>query len=526
MDVSNDFKNLAAILQTQPSKIAEDKAKKDSVVESLCLKILQARDDFVEPNDILNLQAKLHLLNPEMAGKIFNQLVKLASKADIKIFQETSVEYWKNYAALCQLIPVSQQNEELLGKIHQQLREMAPAQIDELHAFFKSMDESARLEYFETFSSLHDVPAKEKLAILSQDLLHTKILDVTGTILADTDLVVFKDDYKGQLPINGIKESAYKNACELFDKIINNKTSLQIIGEVDTSKPVKLPIQVPVQQLPGYAKMFDAIKQLFTRELGRRLLNQLTTQNQQLLLMQSTMKTGFHYKSTIPAVNLSLNPDEGHAIEQTPIGKKIRRTPELTHVKLAHELIHFLHYLADKSSMERKPPTLGAHYDDLEEQITIMGFAKEPQTRELTDEEFEKACQDLTSTPQSYGELNERSITAAFTNDKQIFYPREGHHGMDIVDPKTFDRPNGLAMLEDFLTTLAEKGLALEVLENMEKARATLGASKFFSKEDLEATLSPVKEEIIVALQNSTHPWHEELSVYLRTASRLSKVKE
>src|ERR1700722_19789107 len=73
------------------------------------------------------------------------------------------------------------------------------------------------------------------------------------SVFLDTDLIILKDEYKGSMPINGIKEKDFKEISLLFRKICEGNSKLKLNKMTqEFLNPVK-----------------EAIKTLLTREIGR-----------------------------------------------------------------------------------------------------------------------------------------------------------------------------------------------------------------------------------------------------------------
>ena len=86
-----------------------------------------------------------------------------------------------------------------------------------------------------------------------------------------TDLVVFKDSYKGLMPLNGIGESEFKECKTLLDKIIENKTNIKIVDE----------------------RIISDLTLLSTRRCGRKLIEKIAHGPYRVILSYTKEPSGF-----------------------------------------------------------------------------------------------------------------------------------------------------------------------------------------------------------------------------------------
>lgn len=251
---------------------------------------------------------------------------------------------------------------------------------------------------------------------------------------ANTDLVILRDDFEGGIPLNGIKESEFHQIEELFNKITANQTPIKIIRNDE-----HFPLQIE-----------KALKLLLTRAIGRdliyQILNHPSTQELGLPIFEGN-ETAY-----IRGYGISVNLESTFTsakFEHLPSGNiQVREKGEPLQIDLGHEMIHFLHELRGTldEDLKIKTPPLHQDYDDLEEQRTITGFSKEEKlplelysdpihrkTGEMPNKsEFVEWDDEPLKESWDFDRLNERNLTAAFTNSKQPFSPRFSHKSNTI----------------------------------------------------------------------------------------------
>lgn len=228
----------------------------------------------------------------------------------------------------------------------------------------------------------------------------------------DTDLVIFDDQYKGKMPLNGIKEKDLKKITEKYKEICSDQSNIKI----DKSDSEFL------------NQIQKEIKTLLTREVGRELILKLTQEKEELSIKKDK-QTGID--PDYPRVIL-INPLQtyNYLIEMHPSGELRLSNSRPLAIILGHELIHASHG-SEMQKLSLKDPTMGGVYDTLEEQVTITGFNKE--INFYSDESETKLEEELNWSPISYKEdydpINERTLTNALTKKENIWHPRFGHGG-------------------------------------------------------------------------------------------------
>lgn len=226
----------------------------------------------------------------------------------------------------------------------------------------------------------------------------------------DTDLVVFRDDYTGILPLNGIKESKLKEIKDYLDAFQNDQTKFKFN---DSDPALKQP-------------MYDAFKLLLTRRLGRELLFKLEKLDKvsEIKVVEHSehmVETNVYRKSSIikkifymkdlsslkklPKSQVSkitkiesklyLNPSDLEERSYFTIdsnGDRMEARAPFA-IGLAHELVHVL-YSERGISFKKQPPTLSltsskpeSKLGNREEQATITGLGSPIKMEESKEKE-------------------------------------------------------------------------------------------------------------------------------------------
>lgn len=282
-----------------------------------------------------------------------------------------------------------------------------------------------------------DTALKQKL----EDFIDNKLLPVPpDSPFFSTDLVIFKDDYKGMLPLNGVTLSQYKNIVLALQKIAENKTNINIEGN-------------PQFQ----TKVLDSLKILLTRRIGRKLLYFLCSHTDKHLLITPTTprhsdsetRPGSSHKNA--KIYFSIDSTNHVNVRDPKTGRKCTQ-PVTRHVELAHELIHVLRLFKSGSkeayhSHAKKPPTLNRKFHNLEEQETIATKVDRPLQFPTTLQMAEMLPwpEDDPMLPGNEGEqeqITENSISSVFESSSSL--PRIDHSGclprpenLNVKEPET-----------------------------------------------------------------------------------------
>jgi hypothetical protein len=237
-----------------------------------------------------------------------------------------------------------------------------------------------------------------------EDILQSNLIEMpSNSAFIGTDLMILKNDYKGTMPINGIKEEAFKEISALFEAICTNNSSLKIMSDPSFSNKIE-----------------EAIKTLLTRELGRKLIRKICNFNNPIRIGKGEDS---RFVRSIDIINIDKQSLDNRIIvnvmDPDPRGNRRIELDGKQPVKagfhplfviLAHEMIHAVHYLEDPQMLEERSEEEDEQYDTKEEKFTIEGFWLNSHEQLI------------------YDELNERTLTGAFADKKQqIGYPRCDH---------------------------------------------------------------------------------------------------
>jgi hypothetical protein len=237
-----------------------------------------------------------------------------------------------------------------------------------------------------------------------EEILQSNLVEMpSNSAFIGTDLMILKNDYKGTMPINGIKEEAFKEISALFEAICTKSSSLKIMSDPSFSNKIE-----------------EAIKTLLTREIGRKLIRKICNFNNPIRIGKGE-ECGF--VRSIGIINIDKQSLDNRIIvnvmDPDPRGNRrieldgkqpVKAGFEPLFVILAHEMIHAIHFHEDPQMLVERAAIKDEQYDNKEEKFTIEGF-----------------CLNLDG-QLIYDELNERTLTGAFADKKQqIGYPRCDH---------------------------------------------------------------------------------------------------
>ena len=336
-------------------------------------------------------------------------------------------------------------------------------------------------------------------------LLNKDVCEIpSNSPFSDTDLIVLQDSYSGRMPLNGIKEGEFKRICELYENICQNKTHL--VFHQNKENPL----------------FFEAIKTLLTRDVGRRLIDKCASNEKYGVSIVAGARSAFNL--ALKAIELDVN-DINLRLHASPDGfNRLDKQLAPLYITLAHEMIHHVHE-ADGTMRAnlRMSPTLESEYDNLEEQATIAGFYKKPALTDFISEDkrakahehFEREIEGKSALKPSewseasqpiYDEFNERIFQAAFTDSKNVLYPRFGHRGLadHFRSDAAFNNPDHITAR---ILSLESEQLVIDLLEFL------LEASK---KGDLVRTktwesIKPCLKRLIKASKDLDHPLYPQL---------------
>lgn len=232
----------------------------------------------------------------------------------------------------------------------------------------------------------------------------------------DTDLVIFVDNYNGEVPLNGIKRSDFNVLEAFYGRLISNQTIIKVEGSHSFR-----------------TDLMKIFRDILSNEVGREFLYRLCKETTKKLIIKAVTPT-FPTNCTIPnenynEVTIYMSFEEVQVTSRTKKGL-LYPTQAPQDTILFHEMIHALHMFTTPSDADFKQkllsmPKYGHDYENCEEECTI-GYV--PPGSKVTKD------------------WKHRSITE---NDLRIsrnlkLPARYGHHGtskppavLDIKDPET-----------------------------------------------------------------------------------------
>ena len=277
-----------------------------------------------------------------------------------------------------------------------------------------------------------------------EDLSQWIIEKPEGHHLIDTNLVVFRDEYTGPLPLNGIKQSDFVYFESLLDKIQNGESKLSISGNPEFKEEV-----------------YKALKKNITLEAGRDLLQRLEKSSQIQWVIQETTKG-----SELDVLNarVNLNPKEtAYIVSADLTGKKQKilvRQP--FHTVVAHELTHCLHVIEGTVKPDGlRKFTLKGDFTDLEEQRTITGLYNPIEFKEINT--TEEMAVDERQAEMIYHSINENRFAMNFG-----LYHRISHEGLVLPTSMQLEHYKDLIVYHEQLVKFSFPEEAEEFLKEID----------------------------------------------------------
>ena len=186
-----------------------------------------------------------------------------------------------------------------------------------------NIEQGPAAKFIESHEELSDLKIKAMILQMRQD-----------DLFIDTDLIIYKDAYTGQLPLNGIKESDFIALKKFYEDFINGNTKFSVKDD---------PRKENFKELVN-----ECVKQLLTRKVGREILysvqNSNDIKNINLNYCQKQDDACIKMKSSI-YFNPDPNDGKSYYFSINPKGKRIERitASKPPFITLGHELIHALH---------------------------------------------------------------------------------------------------------------------------------------------------------------------------------------
>jgi ankyrin repeat protein len=234
------------------------------------------------------------------------------------------------------------------------------------------------------------------------------------SLLKGLDLIIFKDDFPGNLPLNGIRKTDFDQWNHKYEEICQNRTRLKIVGN-DAFRQ----------------QMLRAIETMISRRLGRNLLDKVIFEKsklQEVTLCETDQASAATQDIYRPVI--SINTKQKYLIITQINGRKIAVERAL-HMIVFHEMAHVSHAEEiEKEKRYEKEPTLHPKMSNIEEQITItgkgenFGFQSTQPTSNLSEEESEWMPYEVIG----YDEINENAFGSVVGQEARL------HHSV-IVRP-------------------------------------------------------------------------------------------
>lgn len=308
-------------------------------------------------------------------------------------------------------------------------------------------------------------------------------------------LIVFKDTYRGIVPVNGIRESELLAITQMYLEITNNKTVIQIQGNSEFNSIVH-----------------DCIKSWMITELGREGLKDLLLNHAgKILTIRPTTPTFPNtitkWGKTTESAEIFFDPFEQDLIfcqSKFKGEKELMQSP--LYLNLWHELEHGRQIFRSNSLEEyiafrSRPLTLGPEYQNYSEQSVIMPHVNLPP--------FPNSMEEVEnipwSPPQPYPQG--RTFTENDLRSVMGLPPRIGHRGVSLP-PKHFDISNADSI--NYFVDLCHTGCVKEVREILTETKLDLN----FIDEDDPRSMPPLliaakgnqPEMVKLLLEFGAHP--------------------
>lgn len=317
-------------------------------------------------------------------------------------------------------------------------------------------------KYIETEEDYSDLegPLNEKLAKVTVPISEKDPFSAT-------DLIVFKDKAVENLnlPINGILESTYKEACNLLKMILGGKTKIHFAYKSSADF---------IRKISSYFVI------LLTRKVGIELLFELARGKTPVIIEECESSRGASEKYAVTPflkdLRILKTPTKSSFFPgESATGQRIL-SPNLSIVIFFHELVHSLRNKF--FPLKLCTPPLYPEYDNEEEQVTIAGFSNEikkaqesfnkklEKTKEFNDEDF-KSFPDK-SEISWHCPINEQQFMGSFGLPL-----RKNHRGAGLY---YFEKLDGCSQVQKkaMLSLLSSNGFLIDFYRLIEKEQDDL----------------------------------------------------
>lgn len=211
-------------------------------------------------------------------------------------------------------------------------------------------------------------------------------------------IVIFKDSFKGNLPLNGLFEKDLKEAEEIYHLICTGNSFIQIDESDSHFKTI----------------VEHSFLKILTRKIGIDLVKFILSAKEKLLILKGTDSKLIFEKKI-----LELNTQNFYYFTSDKFGNKKKILYSDLSFTLFHELVHFFNTFKGEDNLSKKP-TLSKEFDDLEEQLVIFGL-KEPLTfEEPTDLHFNDEILIPYDRLDIWNPINENVFLTSFQNPFRV----------------------------------------------------------------------------------------------------------
>lgn len=193
----------------------------------------------------------------------------------------------------------------------------------------------------------------------------------------DTDLVVFSNEYKGNLPINGIKEDDFL----LISTRINELKETNKTGSLSINKtnPENIHRWERKKNL-----LIQDITWLCARNTGREIVHFLINSENKVEIDVMTQSP----PQVFPGFNIQIGYNPDH---KAFLGVYENKTQQITNfIALGHEFIHAVHFIEDLSKAYKRSKNEHLTMYNMEEYATILGWKKVDESHHFDSENKDK----------------------------------------------------------------------------------------------------------------------------------------
>ncbi len=208
----------------------------------------------------------------------------------------------------------------------------------------------------------------------------------TNSFFYHTDLVIYKNDYCGHLPINGIRHEEFLDINRLFNRIVRGQTKLIPLGSPHFKLTVNLAIGKLLTRSIGRQLLKSIIEPRFKNNIQNSASVQLNrfnifiTENHEesKVRLMSDNQNGYYFDLQMNTLNNCFvfidNPPNHLLVAENPKLNECGSEKMPFYVCFAHELIHVRHMIHNRSWKSSNPTADELDlYTNENEKVTISG---------------------------------------------------------------------------------------------------------------------------------------------------------